>query len=327
MARCDQGGVCGLHVHPSGQSAPWSQNPGVVFQRADFHTWKQTHSLQGLDVKYYKGLGTHNAVEARECFKALQKIRYHYDAQAGPMLRLGFDKKCADQRKTWIAQHQHHPLDYTNLNLPIGEFIDRGLIMFSNEDNIRSIPSLMDGFKPSQRKVICGMFQRHQTKPIKVSQLVGPISSAMAYHHGEKSLESTIVNMAQNFVGSNNINLLRPDGQFGTRLKGGGDAASSRYIFTYLEPVTRKIMVPEDDALLHYRTEDGKRVDPDFYLPVLPLILVNGCSGIGTGFSTDIPNYNPLDVVRNIRSFAGPALGSFGAVVPKVSRLHRASQP
>ena len=271
------------------------------FNERDFDTWKQSHVLTGLDVKYYKGLGTHDATEARECFKALQKIRYTYDANAGSMLRMGFDKKCADQRKTWIAQHQHEPLDYTTKELPIGEFIDKGLIMFSNADNIRSIPSLMDGFKPSQRKVICGVLTRNQTKPIKISQLVGPISSEMAYHHGEKSLESAIVNMAQNFVGSNNINLLRPEGQFGTRLKGGGDAASSRYIFTYLEPIARKIFVREDDALLHYRREDGKRVDPDFYLPVIPMILVNGCSGIGTGFSTNIPNYNPLDLIRGIR--------------------------
>lgn len=271
------------------------------FSEKDFDTWKQSHPLAGLDVKYYKGLGTHDATEARECFKALRKIRYMYDTKAGSMLRMGFDKKCADQRKTWIAQHQHEPLDYTAKELPIGDFIDKGLIMFSNADNVRSIPSLMDGFKPSQRKVICGVLTRNQTKAIKISQLVGPISSEMAYHHGEKSLESTIVNMAQNFVGSNNINLLRPDGQFGTRLKGGGDAASSRYIFTYLEPITRKIFVREDDALLHYRMEDGKRVDPDFYLPIIPMILVNGCSGIGTGFSTNIPNYNPMDLIRGIR--------------------------
>jgi DNA topoisomerase-2 len=271
------------------------------FNEHDFDEWKQKNSLSGLDVRYYKGLGTHDANEARECFKTMQKIKYTYDDKAGQMLQMGFDKKFSDQRKTWIAQHHHIPLDYKAKQLSISEFIDKGLIMFSNADNIRSIPSFMDGFKPSQRKAICGVLRRNQTKAIKISQLVGPISSEMAYHHGEKSLESTIVNMAQNFVGSNNINLLRPEGQFGTRLKGGDDAASSRYIFTYMEPIARKIFVREDDALLRYRMEDGKKVEPDFFLPVIPMILVNGCSGIGTGFSTSIPNHSPFDIIQGIR--------------------------
>jgi DNA topoisomerase-2 len=273
------------------------------FNERDFETWRQSHELtSGFDVRYYKGLGTHDANEARECFKTMQKIKYKYDENADKMLQMGFDKKFSDQRKVWIAKHHHKQLDYTAKELPISEFIDKGLILFSNADNIRSIPSFMDGFKPSQRKVVCGFLRRNQVKPIKVSQIVGPISSDMAYHHGENSLVGTIINMAQNFVGSNNINLLNPSGQFGTRLKGGNDAASARYILTSMEPVMRKIFVKEDDALLSYRTEDGKMVDPDFYLPIIPMILVNGSSGIGTGFSTNVPNHNPLEIIQCIRN-------------------------
>jgi DNA topoisomerase-2 len=275
----------------------------TFYNEYDFEVWKSKHDLKGLDVRYYKGLGTHDATEARECFKSLQTIRYTYDEKTSSMLQLGFDKKHADQRKAWIAQHQHQPLDYKAKEVKISEFIDNGLILFSNADNIRSIPSFMDGFKPSQRKVMCGVLRKNQTSSIKISQLVGPISSSMAYHHGEKSLESTIVNMAQNFVGANNINLLNPEGQFGTRLKGGYDAASSRYIFTSLEPVARKIFRKEDDPLLTHRMEDGKQVEPDFYLPVIPMLLVNGSAGIGTGFSTNVPNHNPMDIIHYIRDF------------------------
>jgi DNA topoisomerase-2 len=85
-------------------------------------------------------------------------------------------------------------------------------------DNIRSIPSCADGLKPGQRKVLFGCFKKGVVKEIKVAQLAGYVSEKTAYHHGEQSLTATIVGLAQNFVGSNNINLLDPNGQFGTRL-------------------------------------------------------------------------------------------------------------
>ena len=107
--------------------------------------------------------------------------------------------------------------------------------------------------------------------------------------------------MAQTFVGSNNINLLTPNGQFGTRRMGGKDAASPRYIFTALEKITRKIFHPDDDALLTYLEDDGLSIEPEFYVPIIPMILVNGAEGIGTGWSTNIPNHNPRDIIANLR--------------------------
>ncbi|KAG9104156.1 DNA topoisomerase 2 [Ceratobasidium sp. 370] len=186
-------------------------------------------------------------------------------------------------------------------------------------DNIRSIPSVVDGLKPGQRKVIFGCFKRKLKNEIKVAQLVGYISEKTAYHHGEQSLTMTIVNLAQNFVGSNNINLLKPEGQFGTRSQGGKDAASARYIFTNIPRMTRAIFHPCDDALLNYLKDDNDSIEPEWYMPVVPLVLINGADGIGTGecrirwakwyltdtittgWSTSIPNYNPVDVVDNIR--------------------------
>jgi DNA topoisomerase-2 len=108
--------------------------------------------------------------------------------------------------------------------------------------------------------------------------------------------------MAQDFVGSNNINLLVPSGQFGTRLTGGADAASPRYIFTYLMPITRYLFPEADDVLLTYREDDGQQIEPEFFCPVIPLLLVNGSQGIGTGWSTFIPPHNPHDVLNYIRA-------------------------
>lgn len=134
-----------------------------------------------------------------------------------------------------------------------------------------------------------------------MAQLSGYVAEHSAYHHGEVSLQMTIINMAQNFVSSNNINLLRPIGQFGTRNMGGKDAASSRYIFTSLSPVTRHLFNESDDPVLNYLEEEGQLIEPDFFLPIVPLILVNGAEGIGTGWSTSIPQYNPREIINNIK--------------------------
>ena len=111
----------------------------------------------------------------------------------------------------------------------------------------------------------------------------------------------TIINLAQNFVGSNNLNLLLPIGQFGTRLHGGKDAASPRYIFTNLNPLTRLLFNAKDDPLYDYINDDGQRVEPEFYCPILPMVLVNGAEGIGTGWAVKIPNYNVKDLLNNLK--------------------------
>jgi DNA topoisomerase-2 len=107
--------------------------------------------------------------------------------------------------------------------------------------------------------------------------------------------------MAQNFVGSNNLNMLAPNGQFGTRLMGGEDAASARYIHTELMSIVKALVKPTDNAILDYTVDDGTPVEPVTYMPVIPMLLVNGATGIGTGFSTDIMPYNPKDLVAALR--------------------------
>lgn len=150
-------------------------------------------------------------------------------------------------------------------------------------------------------QVLFSCFKRNLKQEIKVAQLAGYISEHSAYHHGEVSLTQTIIGMAQNFVGSNNINLLAPCGQFGTRLMGGKDAASPRYVFTKLENITRCIFHPHDDPLLDYLDDDGQSIEPAYYVPIIPMMLVNGSEGIGTGWSSSVPTYSPRDIIANIR--------------------------
>jgi DNA topoisomerase-2 len=149
-------------------------------------------------------------------------------------------------------------------------------------------------------------FKRNLTTSIKVSQFSGYVSEHSCYHHGEESLNQAIVGMAQNFVGSNNINLLYPDGQMGTRLLGGKDSASPRYIFTRLTSIAKMVYPEVDNKVLRYLDDDGVMVEPLFYAPIIPMVLVNGSKGIGTGFSTDIMCYNPLDIIEYLtRKLAG----------------------
>jgi DNA topoisomerase-2 len=160
----------------------------------------------------------------------------------------------------------------------------------------------MDGLKISQRKIMFAGFKMNLNKEIKVGQFSGYTSKESGYHHGEASLNAAIVGMAQNFVGSNNINLYIPNGQFGTRLQGGKDSASERYIFTLLNKITRTIFQKTDDNILEYLNDDGLSVEPIYYAPIIPMILVNGSKGIGTGFSTDIMCYNPLQIIEYLQN-------------------------
>jgi DNA topoisomerase-2 len=167
-------------------------------------------------------------------------------------------------------------------------------------DNIRSIPSMVDGLKPGQRKVLYGAIKRRGNSEMKVAQFANYVASATQYHHGEQSIAATVIGMAQDFVGSNNINLLNPSGQFGTRHDGGKSAAAPRYLFTNLHKIARALYHPDDDAILNYLREEDKPIEPEWYVPILPTLLINGADGIGTGWSTSIPNYNPKDIADNI---------------------------
>lgn len=269
------------------------------YNLSDYNSWKKSHNTSGFKVKYYKGLGTSSAAEAKEYFRDMKTLDYKSETRDDEKyLEMAFTKTEADARKKWILDNIKLPttLDYKQSKVNVKDLINKELVLFSIADNIRSIPNLVDGLKPSQRKIIFACIKRNLYSEIKVSQLAGYVSEVSSYHHGETSLQDTIVNLSQTFVGSNNMNLLEPVGQFGTRLLGGKDASSPRYIFTHLSKNFKYMFNPSDYNLLNYLDDDGFSIEPSFYVPILPLILINGACGIGTGFSTDIPCFNPEDI-------------------------------
>ena len=278
----------------------------VFYNDGEYEEWKTANQadIKGWKIKYYKGLGTSTGKEFKEYFEQKKMVGFQHTGESSvKAIDMVFNKKRADDRKDWLKEYNRDLyLDTNKPSVTYEEFIGQELIHFSKYDCDRSIPNLMDGLKTSLRKIIFAAFKKNLTTEIKVAQFTGYVSEHACYHHGEASLNGAIVGMAQNFVGSNNINLLIPSGQFGTRLKGGEDSASERYIFTQLNHITRAIFSKHDDAILEYLNDDGTPVEPRFYAPVIPMILVNGSKGIGTGFSTDIMCYNPLQIIAYIKS-------------------------
>ncbi|PHH68655.1 hypothetical protein CDD80_7366 [Ophiocordyceps camponoti-rufipedis] len=283
----------------------------TFFTQPQYQEWKEAHKeeLSRWQSKYYKGLGTSYHEDAQVYFTNLDEHLKEFQTMRpneADLFDLAFSKKKADARKEWLGNFVPGTfLDHSTKSITYGDFINKELILFSMADNMRSIPSVIDGLKPGQRKVIFACFKRNLVKDKKVVELSGYVSEQTAYHHGEASLQQTIIGLAQNFVGSNNINCLEPSGNFGSRLAGGSDAASPRYIFTRLSPFAKKIFHPHDEACLKYQYDDDRRIEPEVYAPVIPMVLVNGADGIGTGWSTSIPNYHPMDIVKNLKRRMG----------------------
>ena len=273
------------------------------YNEGEYNEWKETVDIRNWHVKYYKGLGTSTGKEFREYFESKKIVGFeHTGEKSSSIIDMVFNKKRADDRKVWLGNYQRDLFLNTNSTVvSYDSFINKEFIHFSKYDCERSIPNLMDGLKISLRKILYSAFKKNLNTEIKVAQFSGYVSEHSGYHHGEASLNAAIVGMAQIYVGSNNINLLMPNGQFGTRLQGGKDSASERYIFTMLNKITRCIFPVHDDNVLEYLNDDGLIVEPVFYAPIIPMILVNGSKGIGTGFSTDVMCYNPLDIINYLK--------------------------
>ena len=276
----------------------------VFYNDGEYNEWKQSmDNLNGWTIKYFKGLGTSTSKEFKEYFANKKIVDFVYNQQSSDdIIDKIFNKKRTDDRKQWLEQYNKDAyLDTNRKQVQYDEFINNELIHFSTYDCARSIPNMVDGLKISLRKILYSAFKRKLTSEIKVAQFSGYVSEHSAYHHGEASLNGAIVNMAQTYVGSNNINVLEPNGQFGTRLQGGDDSASERYIFTHLNTLTRYIFSDLDDPILNYLDDDGTLVEPDYYVPIIPFALINGISGIGTGFSCNIPPFNPVNIVDYLK--------------------------
>lgn len=281
----------------------------LFYDENRYQEYIKEHNMNNVKTKYYKGLGTTKSEDVVDTFGE-KMLHYIFDEETKPTMDKVFHKNFTDERKKWLEEYD--PLK-SSMSIPekeaivdigMSSFLTDQVIKFSHNDCKRSIPSLFDGLKESQRKVLYAMKKRnlnYNKTSLKVAQLGGYVAEHTNYHHGEQNLYQTITKMANEFPGSNNIPLLYRDGQFGSRINGGVDAANPRYIFTKMDVLTPYIFREEDDILLEHVMDDGDAIEPYYYIPIIPMILVNGCSGIGTGWSCNVPSFNPLDIIKCIK--------------------------
>lgn len=283
----------------------------------EYEMWKaNTPDWKSWDHNYFKGLGSSSDDDIAQEFQAPKIVQCFYDDLAPTTLELAFHEDLADKRKDWIRNWQPDFKVEEMQMQPISAFINHEFIQFSIADVARSIPRFMDGMKKVQRKIIWGSMKKwkkvKKNQVVKVGNLASYVSEKTEYHHGPKSMCDAIVNMVHDFVGSNNLPYFRAEGQFGTRNYLGKDAADPRYSKTRPQWWWHLLFKKEDMPLLEMVVDEGKVCEPVTFLPVIPIHLINGTSGIGTGHSTFIPNHDPLDICQwltaKIKGYPLPAV-------------------
>lgn len=265
-------------------------------------------------VKYLKGLGSHSKQDIAD-YDNREIITYVADDEAFSSIDLGFgaenkDKTIGPRRKKMILRAMKKG---NGGSLPSSGDIDityfvKGMYVYYCTTSVsRSIPDVMDGFNESKRKIFFGMRQKRYEGPSKgctsTDVVSGSVKAASHYRHGQVSLEGAIATMAQGFVGSNNIPLLVRDAEFGDREDGGKHPSAARYTSTKLENIASLIFRKEDEPVLDYNYDGDDRIEPKRYAPVIPFLLVNGKVGQATGFSTEIPGYNPEALVKWVKAW------------------------
>jgi DNA topoisomerase-2 len=276
----------------------------------EYDRWRAARLAAGEAVgaaKYYKGLGTSTPAMAKEYFRALDRntVRLrHTGAPCAEALDLCFHKGRADDRKAFLSAVDARAIEVVDYGrgapVPLAQFVRAEVLpQYALGSVRRAIPSAVDGLKVAQRKILFGAraLGLRGAASTKVSIATGKIAARTNYHHGDASLSETIVGMCRDYAGAPNLHLLVPDGSFGCRHN--HEAAAPRYIETRLhDPLQALLYPPADDAVLERVVDEGLEVEPTRYVPVLPAVLAFGARGIATGWSTDCPQYKPLDLLE-----------------------------
>ncbi|PWA88766.1 topoisomerase II [Artemisia annua] len=295
----------------------------------EYVNWKKNMGKKAkkYKIKYFKGLKT-TKYEGAEYFGFGHHIQEFvgFDNEDHDAIELAFSKMKIEARMKWLQAPQAGTCtDSKEKSIRYCDFINKEFKQCLVADLRRSIPSMVDGLRCGQRKILFCAFKKPIIQEIQVAQFSHYVSEhsayhhdehsayhhdeLSAYHHDEASLVGTIIGMAQNYVGSNNINLLQPIGQFGTRHMGGKDHADGRCTYTRLSPITRYLFPKDDELILHYLNDDvgnlweqvRSRGIPLLFMPSIPMVLVNGSELTGIGWSSFIPNYNPRDIIANLK--------------------------
>lgn len=264
----------------------------------EFFNEQEAESFQqqkpSFTYKYYKGLGTSTSAEAKEYFKNLDRYRFSMSGDHFILKRAYGDDSQFRKDISSVPPQINDGNTYE-------KFVHGAYASYVRADNDRKIPDGLSGLKDVQWKILWTFLMKKYKKEQKVAQMAGIIANYTHYHHGEDNISKAIINMAQDFVGANNLPYLKANGQFGTRNAGGSDHAAARYIFTELQPWVPLLYPPTDFPVLTRSKVDGNEVEPTEPIPIIPMVLVNGVCGLGTGWVSDIPQHNPLDLITIVK--------------------------
>lgn len=273
-----------------------------------------------VQPEYIKGLARLEHEHKKHICDTFNKVVSTWDEKSESKLSMAFHKDRTLDRKKWLAKYDPkiEPFIPTEENneQPISEFIDKELITFSQYSNYRSIPTLIDGLKPSQRKLLFIMLKTKTLKN-KVADVAAETSKETNYHHGSKSLEDALTRMCQTFPGTNNIPLFIGYGEVGTSAEGGHDMGSGRYVHAGINPIAKLIFRNEDEVIYEYEEYEGKTAEPKTFKGIIPMCLVNGKDGLGTGYSTSTPCHNPLVIIEWLQTIIASRKG----LKPDLSKL------
>lgn len=275
----------------------------------EYNKWKRDNTEKGWKIKYYKGLGSSGPKETKEDLKTNRIIKFSHDSNTNEALEIAFNPSRVDERKDKILNLRIKDKNFKQ-NVKISDYLNTRLIMYWRSNIVRSIPQLVDGFKESVRKIFWAVWQilhlsnvKVNTNRYKLSQVIFEACKISDYHKGDSSVDKIIKKMCLDYVGTNNLPFFKGKGNFGGRSEGPAKTGSSRYLFIKANEWVKYVFRKEDLEILEYNLGDkGEPVEPKFYLPIIPIGLVNGCKGVGSGWSTEVTKHNALDVINYIRN-------------------------
>lgn len=274
------------------------------YTEKEFEDWlSQSESHKNWKTNHMKGLATSEDSDIIEEFKNPNIVTYEYDDHAKDYLQLAFGDYMEDYRKKWILNYDHNKIDTVNKPGTISYGINNELVEYSLYSVKTKLPSIVDGLKVCQRKIVYGAMKKGKSSFNKVDRLASSVAEISCYKHGETSLSDAIKIMAQDFIGSNNLPILEGSGQFGSRKELGGDAGAGRYISAKISKNAPLIFRHEDDILLEQTIVENERCEPKYYYSIVPLFAINGAEGIASGFSSKIWNRSPKQVIHFIRNW------------------------
>lgn len=276
----------------------------------DYNKWLVNNDADKYNIKYIKGLAGHSKKEVEQMFKNINKGIYTFelDSKAQNYFEIYYGND-SDKRKLILSTNDNYSeadkvKKYQNKLITCSTLLNENTKEFQLDNIERKMPHLIDGLNPSRRKILAGSIKKFKNNnhEIKVFQLGGFVAEHMMYHHGSDSLNKTIINMAQDFPGSRNIPLLLPIGDFGNRKIGSDGAGAPRYIETKLNTKITNLIFPLDDNdLLEYNIIDGVMSEPKYFIPIIPMVLLEDVCLPSTGWKIELYARDLDQVIKNVK--------------------------